>query len=291
VSPPPGAGALAETVPYHRSLGIRVEELAADRVRLRVPYKDDNSNPGRALHGGVYASAIDVAGVLAARSGGGEDAPREPRTLDLGVVYLAAAIGEDVVAEARVLRRGKEIVYADVEVQNDAGKLLAKGLVTHRAAPPGPVDRDRNDVPAPALPPNGEIPPLAGALTAVPFIAARGMAIAAMHGGRAVVDMPFRPDNADAAGAVHEGAVAALLDTAGAMAAWSVVGLDLRWKASTVGIHVSFHAPARGEDLAAHARVLRRVNESFQCAVAVHARATGRAIATGSVTYRIVVPG
>jgi uncharacterized protein (TIGR00369 family) len=56
-------------VPYHASLGILVEEVTADGARLRIPYADANSNPGRALHGGVYASAIDVAGGLAARAG------------------------------------------------------------------------------------------------------------------------------------------------------------------------------------------------------------------------------
>jgi uncharacterized protein (TIGR00369 family) len=100
--------------------------------------------------------------------------------------------------------------------------------------------------------------------------------------------MPWAPDNADADGRVHEGAVAALLDTAGAMASWSIVGLDFRYKASTVAIHASFHAPAAGEAVVAHARTLRRANESFLNTVTVSAG--GRTIATGSVTYRIVVP-
>ena len=71
----------AETVPYHATLGIRVDELAADRVRVRIPYADDNSNPGRALHGGVYASAIDAAGVLAAWSGIDDATGDLPRSL------------------------------------------------------------------------------------------------------------------------------------------------------------------------------------------------------------------
>jgi acyl-coenzyme A thioesterase PaaI-like protein len=31
-----------------------------------------------------------------------------------------------------VLKRGKEIIYADVRVTNGAGKLLAQGTVTYR---------------------------------------------------------------------------------------------------------------------------------------------------------------
>ena len=40
--------------------------------------------------------------------------------------------GEDIFAEGRVLKRGKEIIYSDVRVTNAAGKLLAQGTVTYR---------------------------------------------------------------------------------------------------------------------------------------------------------------
>jgi acyl-CoA thioesterase len=281
---------MSTEAPYLTSLGIRVEDVTAERARLRVPYADANSNPGRALHGGVYASAIDVAGTLAARAGVETAAAPEARTLDLSVCYLAAAIGEDVTAEARVLRRGKELAYVAVDVRNDAGKALATGLVTHRMASPGPSDRQLRAVPpyAPVAAPTA--PKLARALVAVPFIAGRGMRIAHMHEGRAIVEMPWKAENADAAAAVHEGALAALLDTAGAMASWSLVGLDFRLKASTVGIHVSFQAPARSEDVVADARTIGRTDESFSNVVVVYGVGSGRAVATGSVTYRIVVP-
>ncbi len=282
--------ARAEAVPYHASLGIRVEDVDVERARIRIPYADANSNPGRALHGGVYASAIHAAGVLAADAGL-DDAPTlETRTLDLSVCYLAAAIGEDIVAEARVLRRGKELAYVAVDVRNDAGKPLATGLVTHRAAPPGPADRELVAIAPDADTPIGDVPPLARALVAVPFIAGRGMQITHMHEGRATVTMPWRADNAADGERMHEGAVAALLDTAGAMASWSIVGLDYRLKASTVGIHVSCHGAARGEAVVAFARTIRRTNESFANVVTVHGAASGALVATGSVTYRIVVP-
>src|ERR1043166_6576195 len=136
-------GARIAAAPYCVRLGVVVEDLALDRARIRIPYKDENSNPGKALHGGGPASTIDIAGVLAAI--GGKSECFDAGTLDLSVDYLAAAIGEDIVAEAEVLRRGKEIVYAAVDVRNDAGKRIAKGLVTHRALdrPPAGAERQR----------------------------------------------------------------------------------------------------------------------------------------------------
>jgi len=281
-----------ERAPYNARLGLRVETIGPDRVRVRIPYKDENSNPGKALHGGVPASTINIAGVLAAWTGFSNGAALETGTLDLSVNYLAAAIGEDIVATAEVLRRGKEIVYSDVDVRNDAGKRIAKGLVTYRS-----FDRRTNSAAgerqrtatAPAMPKAGDVPPMARALTAVPFIARLGMSIESMRDGLSLLYMPFRPENADHGDVVHEGALAALIDTAGAMASWSIVGLNLRYKASTVGIHVNYHAPATREDVVAVGRTLRRNNEIFLNEVTVAAQASGRVIATGSVTYRIVV--
>jgi uncharacterized protein (TIGR00369 family) len=239
----------------------------------------------------VAASTIDVAGVLAAVGGWG-DAPRfDAGTLDLSVNYLAAAIGEDIVAEAQVLRRGKEIVYSEVDVRNDGGKRIAKGLVTYRALDRSPAGEERQQSTR-ANPPVGEgddVPPLARAIVAVPFIKSLGMRITRMKDGHAILRMPLTGEKTDHEGAAHEGAVAALIDTTGAMASWSVVGIDLRYKASTVGIHVSFHAPARG-DLVAEARTWRRKDEIFLSQVVASEAGSGRVVATGAVTYRIVVP-
>jgi uncharacterized protein (TIGR00369 family) len=282
--------ARAEAVPYHASLGIRVEELAPDRVRLRLPYKDENSNPGKALHGGVYASAIDVAAVLAARSGIADDGGLEHRTLDLAVVYLAAAIGCDILVEARVLRRGKELVYADVAVHDDAGKALARALVTHRFARPAPPERLRVDSPPPDLEPGGELPRWSQLMVAGPFMASRGMRVTRATDGRSIVELPCQSSNCDLDEIVHEGALAALLDTAGAVASWSLTGFELSYKASTVGIQLRCHAPARAEGVAAHGRTLARDDESFLNAVTIYGQRSGSTIATGSVTYRIVVP-
>lgn len=288
-----------EHTPYHRSLGIRVEVIERDRVRLRVPYKDENSNPGRALHGGVAASTIDIGGALAAWTALRPLPSLETGTLDLSVNYLAAAIGEDIVADARVLRRGKEIVYVDVDVGNDAGKPIAKGLATYRAVDTAvrPATRERQRAAAgdavvaePAAASDDDVPELAKVIVSVPFMARLGLQITYMREGCARITMPFSAAHVDATGGMHEGALAALMDTTGAMASWSLTGIDFRYKASTVGIHVNYHASAQEEDAVAVGRTLRRNDEVFLNTVAVYGRHSRRLIATGSVTYRIVVP-
>jgi uncharacterized protein (TIGR00369 family) len=281
-----------ESAGYNAGLGIRVESIDAVQVRLRVPYKDENSNPGQALHGGVAASTIDIAGALVARACLIEIENADCGTLDLSVDYLAAAIGEDIVATATVLRRGKELVYSDVDVRTDAGKQIAKGLVTHRIVERATVAADRQRFSTAEAAPADvvEVPKNAAIFVSLPFIARLGMVVTHARDGEAFMRMPFGDHVTDVDGAFHEGALAALIDTTGAMASWSITGLNFRYKASTVGIHVSFHARAEGEDVIAHARTLRRNDEVFLNHVTVSGAASHRVFATGSVTYRIVVP-
>ena len=64
------------------------------------------------------------------------------------------------------------------------------------------------------------------------FGRARGLVIEHMANGRSRITMPNAEANADADGGIHEGAVLALLDTTGAMAAWAETGPG-PYKAST----------------------------------------------------------
>ncbi len=83
------------------------------------------------VHGGAIASLIDSAGVMAVWS---NVDPRVTRgaTIDLTVHYLAAAEGVDLTAEAQVIRRGRSVVFVDVQVTSPAGERIAKGMVTYK---------------------------------------------------------------------------------------------------------------------------------------------------------------
>ncbi len=265
--------------PYLRSLGLWIDRAGDDGAVVRLPFRDDNANAGGVLHGGVVASVLDTAGVLAASG----DVASE--TLDLTVDYLAPAIGEEVVGEARVRRRGREIVHTVVDVRTVGGMLVATGRLTRRVA--SRVVPAWESAPArPATLPS-EPPALAGLLASSPFIRRLGVRVTDAGDGSGCLALPATTEIADATGAVHEGALAALLDTAGATAAWSLVPLDPRCRASTVGLFVSLHGPARG-DVTAEACVIHRRGAIFANRVTL--AAGGRIVATGAVTYRIVTP-
>jgi uncharacterized protein (TIGR00369 family) len=124
---------VVEMTPYMRHLGMRLEEATPGYARLCLPYRAENTTGGGVLHGGAIASLIDTAGAIAAWTTAEIGSPRySGSTVSITVNYLAPAANEDVVAEARVLRRGKELIYLDVRVTGEAGKLVGQGSVIYR---------------------------------------------------------------------------------------------------------------------------------------------------------------
>ena len=130
----PRLAALVGRVPFWETLGIRLDEAAAGRVRLRLPMREDLRTFGEraVMHGGAIATLVDSAAASAARTLRGEDEPpwRGMATTDLSVSYLAAVTGGEVTAEARVLRAGRRMVFLAVEVRGADGELAAAGRVT-----------------------------------------------------------------------------------------------------------------------------------------------------------------
>ncbi len=82
--------------------------------------------------GGAIASLIDTAAMVAAWSDAEIPAKIRGSTVSLTVTYLAPAQQEDLRAVARVLRRGRNLVYLDVEVYGTSENIVAKGLVTYK---------------------------------------------------------------------------------------------------------------------------------------------------------------
>jgi uncharacterized protein (TIGR00369 family) len=272
-----------EGSPYSRALGVRLEDLGAGHARLRLPFAESNTNPGQVLHGGVAASLCAVGAQAVARAMlGPESGPWHTAGLQVG--YLAAAKAQDVVAEARLLREGKEVCFVEVDVATDDGKPIAHATSIVRARfgaepallPAAPGDHGGVDP--------GAMGPHIGR---IPFIAGRGIAVEHMSGGTSRLVMPFREANADESGGVHEGALLALLDTTGAMASWAVTGPG-PFKASTPALQAQLLAPAPGGDLVAYGRNAARDGGFFWSDVEVAAVSDGRVVARGTVVYRIV---
>jgi uncharacterized protein (TIGR00369 family) len=272
-----------ETSGYGRSLGVVVEDASPERWRFRLPYDDRNSNPGQALHGGCAAS-LGLIGAQAVARTHITEAPGGYHTAGLQVSYLAAAIGEDVFATATLLRRGKAVCFVEVDVETAEGKGIA-----HTTS----MVRGRFDASSPELPVTvgddgaSEPGPMGEHVGKMPFMGGRGIVVEHMQGGHARTVMPIRSDNLDADGGVHEGAVLALLDTTGAMAAWSVDGPG-PYKASTPTLQAQVWTPPPDTDLVAYGWTRFRDADAYWADVDVADASTGRVYVRGTVQYRIV---
>lgn len=272
-----------EQSPYSRFLGVELETLDEDTARLVLPFRDENSNPGRALHGGCAASLGAIGGQVVARAALGADSGPW-HTAQMQVSYLAAAIGEAVVADARLLRRGKELCFVAIDVHTVEGKPIASITTTVRGrfgAAPAEIQTSAGD--------HGESDPgaMGPHIGKVPFIGNRGIHVEHMTGGSSRLVMPLGANNADLAGNVHEGAVLALIDTAGAMASWAESGPG-PYKASTTSMQLQNLEPAPKTDLVAYGRCFQRDDAIFWSDVEVASATTGRINARGTVLYRIL---
>ena len=119
--------------PFMKHLAMEFVDAGDGWAKLAMRYQDENSTAAKALHGGAISSLIDTTGAMAAWTTAEIATPKYfGSTVGINVNYLSGAIGEDIFAEGRVLKRGKEIIYSDVRVTNGEGKLLAQGTVVYR---------------------------------------------------------------------------------------------------------------------------------------------------------------
>jgi acyl-CoA thioesterase len=92
---------------------------------------------GAPVHGGVLATLVDAAvggalGTYGVAAGGGVD----QATLDLNVSFVGAARGDALLAEGRIIRRGRTIAFGETRVTDSAGTLVAVGRATYMLLPP-----------------------------------------------------------------------------------------------------------------------------------------------------------
>jgi uncharacterized protein (TIGR00369 family) len=123
---------------FWRYLGVIVDDAGEGWVRLRVPVKDGLRNAaGAPVHGGVLSALVDMAiggalGTTHDNAGGGVG----QTTLDMNVSFLSAAGDGELVAEGRLLRRGRTIAFGEARISDGAGRLVAVGRATYMLLQP-----------------------------------------------------------------------------------------------------------------------------------------------------------
>jgi uncharacterized protein (TIGR00369 family) len=123
----------------HRLFEIRLQEVGDGYARSTMPVNEHNRGGVHgAAHGGVLAFLADAV-ALAAISTLITPRERASGTAELNISYLSPATSI-VIAEARVLRKGRTLAVADIDMKDGDGKMLAKSRVSYAIHPPEMVE-------------------------------------------------------------------------------------------------------------------------------------------------------
>ncbi|KAA2237739.1 PaaI family thioesterase [Salinarimonas soli] len=118
--------------PLQRLLGYRLEAWEPDGARLAYEIRPEHLNRAGLLHGGIITTVLDTAagyaGVYCATPG----EVRRTLTLSFTTSYVASVKAGRLVATGRRIGGGRSIFYANAELHDGDGRLIAHGTGTFR---------------------------------------------------------------------------------------------------------------------------------------------------------------
>jgi uncharacterized protein (TIGR00369 family) len=123
-----------ERAPFAALLNLKIESAAGGAATVRMPFDLrilNEGGPAAPIHGGAIAALADVAACAAVWS---LTETTRTATISMTVNYTGFAVNSDLIARARVKRRGKRIASLSVEVVDASDALIADALVTYKIA-------------------------------------------------------------------------------------------------------------------------------------------------------------
>lgn len=115
-----------------KDMGMSVDDAKEGHCVVRMPTDGAVQNGAGRVHGGAITALIDNAATAAAwaHEGLGKDA--WGTTISLTCNFLDAGKSADLIADARVKRRGRSTVFIEINVSDTDERSIAQGLVTYK---------------------------------------------------------------------------------------------------------------------------------------------------------------
>ncbi len=123
--------------PFYDHLGLELEALADGLCVIRLPYVKHFGNTRGEVHGGIVASVLDITLSQALRST--IEGPADVATISMTVNYLAPAVGV-LTCNAKVVRGGRSIGFAEGEVTDEKGHAVCRAVATYRILRPRQIE-------------------------------------------------------------------------------------------------------------------------------------------------------
>ena len=111
--------------PFNRYVGLRCEAVGQGWCRVSCPIRPEHCNPRGAVHGGMSATLLDVAGGIAAIYATGEARPMVTQSAEIH--YLRPLTGTGMIAEGSVVKAGKSTCLVRVELYDAERRLCCVG--------------------------------------------------------------------------------------------------------------------------------------------------------------------
>lgn len=268
---------------YAARLGLRVVRVADVGVTVELPFAPSIMNRGGRVHGGALASVLLAAARVAVAASERVASDRTVRLLTANVAFLAVPRHGRVLAEASVLRRGRDIAHAAVTAVDENGVAVASaaiavGLVDPSVGEEGVTLRARSatslDVAVGTRVPGS------------PYLSTAGVLILPPEGGSARALLPQERNRAADPARVDEGAIAGLADSCAAYAAHMRAPSASPRGGVTVSLALAFHA-SLAENLIGVGIVQGQAAGCYTAAVDVVGAASGASVASGFAVYRL----
>ncbi|NP_001279122.1 acyl-coenzyme A thioesterase 13 [Callorhinchus milii] len=108
---------------------MNVVSASPGKVVCELKVEEEHVNRSSALHGGLIATIVDVVSTTALLN---TERATPGVSVDMNITYMnAAKVGEDLIISAEVLKQGRTLGFATVDLTSKTtGKLIAQGRHT-----------------------------------------------------------------------------------------------------------------------------------------------------------------
>jgi acyl-CoA thioesterase len=115
-----------EKEPVGRFFGMKLLDLSPGQARVSMKLRPEYLTFNGYIFGGIITSIADQAFACATNSMG-----RPSIATQFNVHFIAAAApGDELIAEGKVLRKGRRVDVCEIAVTNQEGKLIARATGT-----------------------------------------------------------------------------------------------------------------------------------------------------------------
>jgi len=115
--------------PWVRSLALKPVSVSDEGATLKLPFSGELRHSGGVICGQVFMAAADTAMIVAISAALGEFRPMT--TVSLNISFMRAVRKGDVLVTARVLRMGRNLVFGEIELLDEEGKMAVHATTTY----------------------------------------------------------------------------------------------------------------------------------------------------------------